>query len=219
LSQASLILASSSPRRRELLASLGLTFSILPADLDETILPGEEPGPMTLRLAQAKATLLASQQPAAYVIGADSTVALGQAALGKPHHAATAAAMLRSLRGSTHQVITSVSVTRAGVYQASEMVSTTVLMREYDEAEIAAYIAGGDPFDKAGAYAIQHQGFHPVASIEGCYSNVMGLPLCVVYSALLAVGFSPDRCALRLCSSYANTCPRASLLLQGSNCG
>lgn len=216
--QPPLILASASPRRRELLASLGLSFEVAPADLDESILPGEDPEQMTVRLAHSKARLVAERYPNACVIGADTTVAFGRAALGKPINAADAESMLRLLRGDVHQVVTAVSVLRLGSYRASDVVQTGVAMRQYADAEMAAYITSGDVFDKAGAYAIQHEGFRPVTRIEGCYSNVMGLPLCALYSALSKAGFVLDVCALRFCNSYHNVCPRASRFLQGKAC-
>jgi len=179
-----LVLASNSPRRKQLLSIGGWTFTIQAAEIDEQVRAGEPPDGYVLRLAEGKAQAvreildpgLAAE---AVIVAADTSVVDGQEILGKPANAAQAEAMLRHLRGRTHQVYTGLAV-----YQASsgrmlqDVCVTSVQMRDYSADEILAYIATGDPFDKAGAYAIQHPFFHPVESLHGCYPNVMGLPLC-----------------------------------------
>ena len=175
-----LVLASNSPRRRELLALGGWMFHLRPAEVDETPRPGEAPGTYVLRLAESKARAgAAAARPDEIVVAADTTVAVDGEILGKPRDMAEAAEMLRRLRGRTHQVQTGIAVIRAADGAClSDLCTTDVPMRPYRDDEIEAYVASGDPLDKAGAYAIQHAGFHPVEALAGCYASVMGLPLC-----------------------------------------
>ncbi len=142
------------------------------------------------RLAEEKARAVASRHPHAVVLAADTIVVYQGRILGKPRGAADARAMLQSLRNARHQVITAVAVARAQAL-ISELDVTEVQMRPYTDAEIDAYIASGDPFDKAGAYAIQHPGFAPVARLHGCYAGVMGLPLAVTARLLTTAGLTP----------------------------
>ena len=181
-----LILASASPRRRELLAALGLPFSVVATDVDETLHEGEDPASAAVRLARRKAE--AAQGSGAVTLGADTVVVLGGRVLGKPADADEAAAMLRALRRRTHTVITGVSL-RAGpsLLECVAAPVTRVTMRNYSDAEIGTSIAAGTPFDKAGAYAIQDTDLSPVAGIDGCYCNVVGLPLWTVYHLLRAM--------------------------------
>ncbi len=175
-----LVLASNSPRRKALLSSLGFGFSISPADVDETLRPGEQPGDYVLRLARTKALAVGPSAPAGQlIVAADTTVADEGEILGKPSDAVDARRMLEQLRGRRHQVYTGIAVYDPQQDRLeTDLAVTQVYMRDYSDAEIADYIASGDPFDKAGAYAIQYAAFHPVDRIEGCYSNVVGLPLC-----------------------------------------
>jgi septum formation protein len=197
------ILASSSPRRRELLATLGIAFSIVKPDIDETLHPGEAPLAYVIRLSREKAEQIAARmtQPAA-VLAADTVVILGADTmgideggdiLGKPADADAARHMLRRLRGRAHQVCTALTLVRlaegAAPLQITRVTQTAVTMRAYSDAEIEAYIASGDPFDKAGGYAIQHDGFSPVARIAGSYTNVVGLPLETLREMLTEVGW------------------------------
>lgn len=197
-----LILASGSPRRRALLAQMGVPFEVIKSDIDETPRPQEAPLSYALRLAQEKAQAVAQRlQPApasptilsadTVVILAADTMGIDEAGeiLGKPADPAEARAMLQRLRGRTHIVCTAFSLLDCTTQrQHSQTVQTRVTMRLYSDAEIDAYIATGDPFDKAGGYAIQHEGFHPVAHIEGSHSNVVGLPYDEVRAALQAFG-------------------------------
>jgi MAF protein len=192
-----LVLASTSPRRRELLAGLGVTFRVEAADVDEAIRAGERPVETARRLALAKARAVAARLGEAtdgLVIGADTVVAMGSRVLGKPASPAEATAMLRELRGKTHRVITGVAIVDPATGRSAVGSETTrVRMRHMTDAEIAAYVASGDPFDKAGGYAIQNRAFHPVESIDGCYNNVVGLPLCCLVKVLRAFGVElPD---------------------------
>jgi MAF protein len=171
-----MILASASPRRRELLAALGVEFEVRPSNVDEASLPGETPLDTQHRvtLLKARAANASGRQT---VIAADTTVLLDGDMLNKPADAEDARRMLRRLRGRTHEVQSCVVIKQGG-RETMEIVSSLVQMRDYGDDEIEAYIATGDPFDKAGAYAVQHPGFKPVADIRGCPLNVVGLPLC-----------------------------------------
>lgn len=181
-----LVLGSNSPRRRQLLALGGVSFVTAPANLDESILPGESPRDYVLRLACDKARKSAETAlPNQVVIGSDTSVIIDGEILGKPTDADEATAMLRRLRGRTHQVFTGIAAFRpADGLLVSDLCITDVPMRAYSDDEITAYVATGDPLDKAGAYAIQHAGFQPVASMAGCFASVMGLPLCHLANVL-----------------------------------
>lgn len=181
-----LILASASPRRRELLQQIGLAFTVVTADIDETPLAGEHHASYTLRLADAKARAVLATHPDAVVIGADTTVAVGGDLLGKPLDADDAARMLRLLRGCGHQVTTGLAIlTRDQTLTATE--TTEVFFSDMTDDEIAAYVATGEPMDKAGAYAIQGRAAQWIPRIAGEYSNVVGLPLARVAELLKLV--------------------------------
>lgn len=183
-----LVLASNSPRRRQLLALTGLPFLVSAADVDESLLENEKPADYVLRLAEKKARAVHAD-PKQIVLGSDTTVVEGMDILGKPADEAEALAMLTRLRGRTHQVYTGVALLRmSDGLLLKELCVTDVPMRDYSDDEIRAYVATGDPLDKAGAYAIQHPDFHPVASMSGCYASVMGLPLCHVTRMLREMG-------------------------------
>jgi len=173
-----LILASNSPRRNELLALLGLPFEVCPADIAEIQHQAEKPLDYVRRLAYQKA-LVSSQGQDGLVIAADTIVVDGEMLLEKPADPSEARQMLRQLRGRNHQVYTGIALVdpRTGKTYV-DVCETDVPMRAYTDAEIEAYIATGDPFDKAGAYAIQNTAFHPVEGLQGCFASVMGLPLC-----------------------------------------
>ena len=216
------MLASNSPRRRELLALTGWTFQVRPASIDESVLPGEAPAAYVLRLAVGKARAAAQMESdAAWVIGSDTTVANGEEILGKPAGAEEAADMLRALRGHAHTVYTAVAlVDCASGLLETEVCATAVPMRAYSEAEIDAYVASGDPLDKAGAYAIQHPGFHPVERLEGCFASVMGLPLCHLQRAALRLGRAPMRDVPAACRQFLEyACPIYSRVLAGEDVG
>jgi septum formation protein len=188
-----LILASASPRRQQFLRELGLTFTILSADIDETPQPGERPIALARRLAEAKARAVAARLaavgPPRLIIAADTVVALGETLLGKPADEAEATAMLQTLCDRVHEVHSGVSVlAMPGGTQRTHVNTTQVQMRAYTATEIAAYVATGDPLDKAGAYAIQHRTFAPVYALTGCVSGVIGLPLADLRDLLQAFG-------------------------------
>ncbi len=177
LGSAKLILASASPRRRDLLSRLGIPFEVVPAEIDEDFGAGR-PERVARRLAAAKAHAVAALRPQALVLAADTVVACRGGLLGKPRDAAEAQAMLRLLRGRIHRVVTAVAVLPPGRRRPLvDHAVTRVTMRRYTDENIAASVARGDPFDKAGAYAIQDDTFRPVESYDGCYCNVVGLPL------------------------------------------
>lgn len=216
--EAELILASGSPRRRELLGLGGWRFFIQAADLNESQHAGEHPQVYVRRLAESKARAVAGSAGSGVpVVAADTIVVDGQEVLGKPTDAAEAFATLQRLRGHTHQVYTAVSVLEPGSgKQLTEVCCTDVPMRAYSDEEIRLYIASGDPFDKAGGYAIQHNGFRPVESLSGCYANVVGLPLCHLSRLLAKIGLAPQvdlPGACQVALSYA--CPVYGRILQG----
>ena len=170
-----IVLASASPRRRELLAALGLPFEVRPSEVDEDTTEAD-PVRVAEGLALRKARAVAEDARDALVIGSDTVVVLDGRMLAKPADAEEARAMLRALRDRPHEVITGVAVILDGRSAASHA-RTAVRMRDYTDAEMEAFIASGGPFDKAGGYAIQDPAFAPVAAFEGCRCNVVGLPL------------------------------------------
>jgi septum formation protein len=170
------VLASSSPRRRELLSLIGIEHEVAPANIDESYLPGEMPAGHAERLAREKATVVAARALDAVTIGADTIVVVGGDVLGKPRDERHAAEMLRQLSGRSHRVITGVAAVWRGV-AASAVEEVDVTFRTLDDAEIAAYIATHEPMDKAGAYGIQGFGATIVERVEGDYFAVMGLAL------------------------------------------
>jgi len=184
-----LILASASPRRRELFSLLQVPFVATAAGVDEEIEEGESPQEMVCRLSLAKARAVAISYPEGLIVAADTIVALDGVVLGKPADEAGAVAMLRRLREREHTVLSGVTVYHpASGRVITELAESAVWMRAYADEEMAHYAASGDPLDKAGAYAIQHQNFSPVERIGGCYANVMGLPLCHLARALAQFG-------------------------------
>jgi MAF protein len=213
-----LILASNSPRRRQLFALGNWDFTVITADVDETPLAGESPGEYVVRLAKAKALAIQPRaEPEAVIIGADTTVVHENSILGKPVDEADAEWMLKQLRGRTHQVYTALALfDLRGGQTLTEICVTDVPMRNYSDDEIKAYIRSGDPMDKAGAYAIQHPEFQPVASMQGCYASVMGLPLCHLVRALRRFDIFPAGDAPSACQTFLNyDCKVSSAILSG----
>jgi nucleoside triphosphate pyrophosphatase len=194
-----LFLASNSPRRKELLALGGWGYEILSAQVDETPMVNEDGIEYVQRLAKSKAVTAASQAGVEGVIIAADTAVIDQRVsgksiiLGKPCDHNEAMEMLRDLRGHTHQVHTAIAIvnSRDGTIR-SDLCTTNVTMRNYRDEEIKDYVASRDPMDKAGAYAIQHAGFHPVEHLDGCFANVMGLPLCHLARSASHFGISPQ---------------------------
>jgi septum formation protein len=194
-----LILASASPRRAEILRNAGFSFEVVQANIDETRLRGETARAMTRRLAEAKARAVAEKLGAepleAIVIGADTTVELHGRLLGKPGSAKEAREMLRKLSGKTHRVVTSVALFRLTDHaRKTATESTQVRFARLNRDEIAAYVDTGEPLDKAGAYAVQGIGGSFIERIDGCYFNVVGLPLARLHRMLVSLGWqSPPR--------------------------
>ena len=215
-----LVLASNSPRRKQLLSLGGWVFSVLVPEVNECVRPGELPADYVRRLAENKAhtvvgSLKASLSLDTLILAADTAVVdilveqteradqvewgkdgsshVHYHILGKPVDATEAESMLRRLRGRTHQVYTAVVALRPeDKAMLSEVVVTDVPMRQYNDDEILTYVSSGDPLDKAGAYAIQHSDFKPVEHLEGCYANVMGLPICHLTRMLAVFGVYPE---------------------------
>jgi septum formation protein len=190
-----LVLASASPRRRELLERAGVRFEVIPAGIEESPLAGEAPRQLAARLAREKALAVAGRlgpDPARLVLGADTIVVLGENVLGKPQDASEAESMLSRLVGRTHRVVTAVVVARShDLVWRARTVESRVRMRPAELEEIRAYVATGEPLDKAGAYAVQGRGRRFVAEIAGSESNVIGLPLDETLDLLREAGASP----------------------------
>ena len=191
-------------------------------EVDESRLAGEAPADYVLRLARAKANaVLEPFAPGTCVVAADTAVVDGESVLGKPADAADAIRMLQRLRGRTHQVYTGLAVLRPDMGQIlTDVCVTDVPMRGYSDEEIHAYVASGDPLDKAGAYAIQHAGFHPVQEMTGCYAAVMGMPLCHLLRLLNRIQASSQPDLPHRCQSHLNyACPVSSAILSGELVG
>jgi len=249
---AAILLASASPRRRELIKLLGLPVETTSADIDEVPLPNERAVEMALRLSAEKARTVSSliSHPSFLILlASDTVVSLDGEPLGKPRDAAEARSMLRRLRGRTHQVYTAITLldmrpasahraedgTDQGEHAAgpgkapgisedgglstpqmmTDLAGSDVPMRNYSDEEIEAYIASGDPFDKAGAYAIQHNGFHPVEDLSQCFANVMGLPLCHAVRSLRRLGVEVTNDVPALCQTHIRyECPVFKMILK-----
>jgi nucleoside triphosphate pyrophosphatase len=183
-----IVLGSASPRRAELLRAAGIEFDVMHADVDESIHPGELPDAYVRRVAEAKARAVVSRAPQRIVLAADTTVVIDETMLGKPDDGDDAKRMLYLLSGRTHQVLTAVAMSRAGMSRPLiEVERTTVEFAPLMECEIDWYVATGEPRDKAGAYAIQGYASRFVTRIDGSYSNVVGLPIALVYEMLKGV--------------------------------
>jgi septum formation protein len=184
-----LILASASPRRQELLGLVGISFEVLPSQIEEAALHQEEPAVHVLRLAEEKARCAARQRPRSWVLGADTIVVIEGTILGKPAGRDEAREMLRRLSGQTHTVFTGFCLLNEETRTAmSRAVTALVCFRQLADDEIAWYLQTPEPYDKAGAYAVQGKGAFFIREIQGSYTNVMGLPLCEVVDALKTLG-------------------------------
>ncbi|MGI8687194.1 MAG: Maf family protein [Thermomicrobiales bacterium] len=188
--QPPLVLASGSPRRRALLGLLGLSFLVDPSGAGEVAPAGMTAEEVARFLALLKAREVAARHPGAYILGADTLVTVDGLILGKPIHTADAARMLRLLRGRAHRVPTGVALIAPDGTETALVETATVTMHPYTEVAISAYLATDEPFDKAGAYAVQGAGGALVASVEGCYTTVVGFPLCRVAVLLRDAGFA-----------------------------
>jgi len=212
------ILASASPRRRQLLALTGWTFDTVEASLDESPQPGETPEVLAARLAQAKAAATGASGPS-WVLAADTVVVDQGRLFGKPDGDQEALTMLSSLRGRQHQVITGIAILNpvTGGLQ-SEICRSDVPMRSYSPAEAEANVARGAALDKAGGYGIQDRAFHPVDMqlMRECYANVMGLPLCHLVRAMRRLGLEPLSDVPEACQAHTQyRCPVYTEILEG----
>jgi len=188
-SHGTIILASASPRRTELMALAGIEFSVVPADINEEVLPGEKPDEHVMRLSREKADVVAGTTNGRFFIGADTVVVLDDRIMGKPADEAEALRMLADLSGRNHEVITGFSVfDKVSGIHLSRCVLTEVTFKELSEGEIRSYIATGCPMDKAGAYAMQGGAVHFIRTICGSYTNVIGLPMTELYETLCQLG-------------------------------
>jgi septum formation protein len=199
-----LLLASSSPRRAEILTALGIPFEVAPADVDETFAPGESGQEAARRFAREKAAAGAARHPDDWILAADTLVLLDGAILGKPRDDSDAARMLRQLSGREHRVVTAVQLTKGPGPGAGAVEESRVTIAPLDEEEIRWYVATGEPRDKAGAYAVQGLGARFVLSVAGSFTNVMGLPARTVYR-LLREAPDPALVRLALASSPASS--------------
>jgi septum formation protein len=190
-----LVLASASPRRRELLLNAGIAFIVQPADIPENLQPGEQPQAFAERLAREKAMAVFKHRPDDVVLGADTIVVVDGEILGKPRHRDDASRMLQMLSGRQHQVITGVCLVGQLIPADIRSATTLVTMAQLSGTDIQAYIESGEPMDKAGAYAIQGIASRWITKIEGDYSNVVGLPIPLLWQMLRqhleACGFQP----------------------------
>jgi septum formation protein len=186
------ILASASPRRRELLASIGLSFDVLPSAIPEVRAEGESPEEYVARLSREKANALGEQHPSRWVIAADTTVLMGDQLLEKPLDRADAARMLATIAGRTHTVYTGVTLLNVEhAYHDTRVAESEVRMLSLTDSDIDWYVATGEPLDKAGAYAAQGIGGMFIDSIHGSYTNVVGLPLALLFQMLRKAGLDP----------------------------
>jgi septum formation protein len=183
-----LVLASASPRRADLLRAAGIPFDLIAADVDETVRHGETPEQYVRRLAEAKAQAVRTRAGERPVLAADTVVVVESAILGKPADERDAARMLRQLSGRTHQVLTGVCLAPPATSPSVEVAVTTVEFAPLSEVEIEWYVRSGEPADKAGGYGIQGLGSRFVTRVEGSYSNVVGLPVALVYGLCARVG-------------------------------
>jgi septum formation protein len=189
----SLVLASASPRRRKLLAEAGVAFAVMPADIDESPRAGESPRELVLRLAREKAEVVAAQLGGArrFVLGSDTVVVVGEEVLGKPRDPAHATVLLSRILGRRHTVLTGIALVDAASGAArTRCVASEVVMRDATDAEVRAYVAGGEPLDKAGAYALQGEGRKFVERVIGSETNVIGLPMDETLALLREAGIA-----------------------------
>jgi septum formation protein len=221
MSLTTLLLASGSPRRKELLSVIGVPFEVMPADTDETPFPGEQPAAYVSRLAARKALFVVEKHPGSCVLGADTTVADNGILLGKPQSRLQAFEMLKQLGGRVHQVYTALALWDVHQKQlVSVLCKTPVPMRAYTDMEINDYVSSGDPMDKAGAYAIQNTRFHPAENFRGCFANVMGLPICHLTRILTQLGIPLQADVPAACQQYlAYQCQVYPAVLRGEDAG
>lgn len=222
IESARLVLASNSPRRRQLFGLGNWEYTVTVPDINEEPRAGETPADYVLRLAREKAlAVFPGDRSDSIVVGADTAVIDGEQILGKPRDEADAFRMLDQLRGHVHRVYTGLAICRVrDGKMLAELCITDVPMRDYSDAEIHAYVETGDPLDKAGGYAIQHPQFQPVESMRGCYASVMGLPMCHAVRALQKLAVRPSADVPRACQALLKyECPVSQRILRGDTVG
>ena len=222
MSDLTIVLASNSPRRKQILSWSGINFTVRPPDIDETPLPGELPVDYVQRLATEKARKMSGSAGfKELILAADTTVADGKEIIGKPANDEEARRMLEKLRGRVHFVHTAIVIfAPSNGRMERELCSTRVRMRQFTDEEITNYIKTGDPLDKAGAYGIQNQEFHPVDQLKGCFASVMGMPLCHVERTLRRMGYGERTNIPYLCQDQlAYNCPIFQRVLSGDDIG
>lgn len=203
----SFILASASPRRRDLLAAVGIRCRVEPSEADETAVPGR-PEDTVVHIATRKAWMVAAKWPGAYILAADTLVVLDGQTLGKPNSPDEARRMLSKLQGTSHQIMTGVVLVSPGANVTETACEITgVTMRQVSQQAIDRYVHTGEPMDKAGAYAVQGQGREFIDSLDGCYTNAIGLPMCVVCRWLGKHGFVWQRPPDPGCERVPQGCP------------
>lgn len=214
------LLASNSPRRKELFSLTGWAFESKPADVDESVLPAESPLDYVRRVSEAKARKIAGGENG-LVVAADTIVVDGSEILGKPTSVEDAKRILLQLRGRYHSVHTSLIIINSqNMLMDRDLCSSQVEMRNYSDVEIEEYIRSGDPMDKAGAYAVQNRGFHPVVNFGGCFANVMGLPLCHLQRTLGRMGMTSVKNIPEACQAHLQyDCPIHEKVLSGLQVG
>jgi len=217
-----MILASQSPRRQQLLSWTGWDFQVIPAFNDEEVAQGEPPLDYVKRMSCEKAVAIhPNSHKNDLILAADTIVLFEEKILGKPANPEMAKEFLAELRGKVHQVHTALCIQEPGMERIEkELCTSQVEMRGYSEEEMQAYIDSGDPMDKAGAYAVQHKGFHPVKNFKGCLANVMGLPLCHLVRAMGRMGVDPRMDVPFTCQkNLGYDCPVTARILKGENVG
>ena len=214
-------LASNSPRRHEMISWLGWSFRAAASNIDEAALPQEKPLEHVKRLALTKAQAeIKAAQSGDFILAADTIVVRDDDILGKPADAQQAIEILKSLRGRQHQVVTAITVRQVDGSLLRDICVTNVTMRDYSDAEIEAYVASGDPMDKAGAYAIQSPGFHPAVDFCGCFASVMGLPLCHLERTLRKFPAYQKTDMATICQKNLKyKCPITERVMSGVNIG
>jgi len=216
------LLASNSPRRRQMFAWTGWSFDVHAVNIDESPLPAERPSAYVSRLADQKAlaaaTLVGQWQ---FILAADTIVSLGDDILGKPIDPQDAAVMLRKLRGQLHQVYTAISILDRQIGELKrDLCISLVPMRMYNDEELENYVASGDPLDKAGGYAIQNADFHPVENFRDCYASVAGLPLCHVLRLMQGYAAYPEKNIPGICQNNLQyKCPVSQGILSHEGIG
>lgn len=221
MQQQRIILASSSPRRRELIAWMNIPFDVTSSDIDESLQKGEHPIDYVRRLACEKAeAIFNNSHPTSVILAADTIVIKGDHILGKPKDEKQATEMLLDLKGAIHQVVTAICLIQPDGKRIQDLCVSNVRMRNYSDREIQKYVSSGDPMDKAGAYAIQNGSFNPVSEFKGCFASVMGFPFCHIERNLRKIdGYNCIPTADICQKNLHYSCPIYARVLNGEDIG